>query len=282
VSSEPTCFCDPFAGLGDARLVSLRSSDGGLVLTIETTPSLAACPRCGSVAESKGRSRVELVDLPCFGWPTRTIWVTTGTEPGSGSCGLQGVPPERGRNRPAPVALKLEQSRPCRGSATHQISFQLRGPRRDVSQRLAATTIMNCLVATAAGREESLTSASKENVPDAVGLPEIFPLLAFSMRPLGRRPFTMDQCSAPTPPSACNEVEYEVPFVAFGSAGVTMTTFPTKSLLPAESPCARPRRRGRPGRQGRACPWGGRPRWRHLRHRPIHPSVRGRAQRCRP
>ncbi len=73
---ETTCFCDLFVGLPDVRLLDLRSADGSsLVMTIETAPAVVGCPTCGSIAESKGRDRVALVDLPCFGRPTRTVWV---------------------------------------------------------------------------------------------------------------------------------------------------------------------------------------------------------------
>lgn len=71
-----TCFCDLFAGFSDATLLSLRSQpDGSLVMRIETLPVVVGCPTCGSIAQSKGRSPVELIDLECFGRATRTVWV---------------------------------------------------------------------------------------------------------------------------------------------------------------------------------------------------------------
>jgi hypothetical protein len=76
VSKEPTCFCDLFAGLNDVNLLDLRSQgDGSLVMRFETKPRFVGCPACGSIARSKGRSPVELVDLECHGRATRTIWV---------------------------------------------------------------------------------------------------------------------------------------------------------------------------------------------------------------
>ena len=77
MSLEPTSCgdCLVFVGLDDVRLVSLESNEHGLVMTIETTNQLVGCPACGVVARSKGRDRVELVDLPNFGRPTRTIWL---------------------------------------------------------------------------------------------------------------------------------------------------------------------------------------------------------------
>jgi hypothetical protein len=61
VSSEITCFCDLFAGFTDVALLALRSQDdGSLVMRIETRPRIVGCPTCGSIAQSKGRSPVEL------------------------------------------------------------------------------------------------------------------------------------------------------------------------------------------------------------------------------
>ena len=41
---------------------------------VETRASRLGCPDCGVVARVKDRSRVELVDLPLFGRPTRLVW----------------------------------------------------------------------------------------------------------------------------------------------------------------------------------------------------------------
>jgi hypothetical protein len=76
VVRKTTCFCDLFAGFSDATLLGLRSQDdGSLVMRIETRARVIGCPTCGSIAQSKGRSSVELIDLECFGRATRTIWV---------------------------------------------------------------------------------------------------------------------------------------------------------------------------------------------------------------
>lgn len=77
MSSETTSCdgCRVFVGLDDTRLVSIEATGHGLVMTIETTATIVGCPTCGVIARSKGRDRVELVDLPNFGRPTRTIWL---------------------------------------------------------------------------------------------------------------------------------------------------------------------------------------------------------------
>ena len=67
--------CVQFVGLSEVAVVDLSIVDAGLVLTIETTRAVAGCPSCGVLARSKGRRAVRLVDLPCFGRPTTTIWL---------------------------------------------------------------------------------------------------------------------------------------------------------------------------------------------------------------
>lgn len=69
--AEPTCFCALFV----VCLPSRSRDDGTLVMRFKTKPTIPGCPKCGSVAESKGRSPVALIDLQCFGQPTTTIWV---------------------------------------------------------------------------------------------------------------------------------------------------------------------------------------------------------------
>ena len=74
--SEPTCFCELFVGFSDVQLLSLCSqNDGSLVMRFEMLATIVGCQSCGSIAVSKGRSPVALIDLPCFGRPTRSIWL---------------------------------------------------------------------------------------------------------------------------------------------------------------------------------------------------------------
>ena len=94
---KPTCFCDLFAGFSDVALLALRSQDdGSLVMRIETRPRVVGCPTCGSIAQSKGRSPVELIDLECFGRATRSIWVKSRTDHVLPDCSCStrsGLPP---------------------------------------------------------------------------------------------------------------------------------------------------------------------------------------------
>jgi ABC-type thiamin/hydroxymethylpyrimidine transport system permease subunit len=59
----------------------------------------------------------------------------------------------------------------------------------------------------------SLTLAVKVNVPFAVGVPEISPLPAVSVKPVGRLPMVIDQVYVGVPPVACSVCEYAVPSV---------------------------------------------------------------------
>lgn len=48
--------------------------EGEAVVHVETVASRVGCPSCGSVAKVKERPRVELIDLPVFGRPSRLCW----------------------------------------------------------------------------------------------------------------------------------------------------------------------------------------------------------------
>ena len=47
---------------------------GGAVIVIETAADREGCRDCGTVARSKDRHDVTLVDLPLFGRRARTVW----------------------------------------------------------------------------------------------------------------------------------------------------------------------------------------------------------------
>ncbi|MCB1028332.1 MAG: ISL3 family transposase, partial [Microthrixaceae bacterium] len=58
--------------------VIINAAEAGLTgpirIHVETTATTAFCAGCGSLAWSKDRPVVELVDLPCFGRPVRLVW----------------------------------------------------------------------------------------------------------------------------------------------------------------------------------------------------------------
>jgi hypothetical protein len=71
----------------------------------------------------------------------------------------------------------------------------------------AATVMLNaCAAVCAVGAVESVTFAVKLNVPAVVGVPEIVPLAAASVRPAGNAPELMLQLYGVVPPLAANVV----------------------------------------------------------------------------
>jgi hypothetical protein len=74
-----------------------------------------------------------------------------------------------------------------------------------------------------AGLLLSVTVAVKEEVPLAVGIPEMLPVGA-SVSPEGRLPDVIDHEYGAAPPVACNACEYVAPTVAELSAGVAMVS----------------------------------------------------------
>jgi len=73
-------MCEILVGLGDVNVLSVEGDDTSLVVSIETKATTTGCPDCGSVATSKGRRGVSLVDC-CQGlrtvmlhWLKRRWW----------------------------------------------------------------------------------------------------------------------------------------------------------------------------------------------------------------
>jgi hypothetical protein len=64
----------------------------------------------------------------------------------------------------------------------------------------------DCVAVCAVGAVESVTLAVKLNVPAVVGVPEIVPLAAASVRPAGSAPELMLQLYGVVPPLAANVV----------------------------------------------------------------------------
>ena len=71
--------------------------------------------------------------------------------------------------------------------------------------------MLNALVATCDGEEESLTWTVNEATPDCVGVPAIWPVAAVSVRPAGRDPLVTDQEYGVVPPVAAKEALYAAP-----------------------------------------------------------------------
>ena len=68
--------CDLLVGLDGLHVVRVDRDNGkALVVTLESGLEPVGCPTCGVIAHSHGRRVVELVDIPCFGRPTRIRWL---------------------------------------------------------------------------------------------------------------------------------------------------------------------------------------------------------------
>jgi transposase len=68
-------MCELLVGLPDVHILGVDDGvEGFLCIYIESSTERPGCAHCGVLAQMKDRSAVELVDLPCFGRPTRLIW----------------------------------------------------------------------------------------------------------------------------------------------------------------------------------------------------------------
>lgn len=66
--------CDLLVGLGGLHVLEVERGRDRLTVTVESTPTVMGCPRCGVVAVSQGRRDAHLVDAPSFGRPVRVVW----------------------------------------------------------------------------------------------------------------------------------------------------------------------------------------------------------------
>ena len=71
---DPTRMCALLVGLPDVRVLGVEDGDGPLRIHVEVPVGVMGCAQCGTRARVKERPVVELVDLPCFGRPTRLVW----------------------------------------------------------------------------------------------------------------------------------------------------------------------------------------------------------------
>jgi transposase len=75
VETNATRMCELLVGLPDVNVLAVEDrSDEPIVVHIEARRGPAWCRSCGVRARVKDRPRVELVDLPCFGRPSRLVW----------------------------------------------------------------------------------------------------------------------------------------------------------------------------------------------------------------
>ena len=72
---DPTRVCELLVGLGDVTVLGAVDDPGGVLrVHVETRSPRPTCVGCGGGVWVKDRRRVELVDLPAFGRPTRLVW----------------------------------------------------------------------------------------------------------------------------------------------------------------------------------------------------------------
>ncbi len=71
---DPTRMCELLVGLPDVTVMGVDDAAHRLVVHVESLVGQVWCTRCGVRAVVKDRPVVELVDLPCFGRPTRLAW----------------------------------------------------------------------------------------------------------------------------------------------------------------------------------------------------------------
>lgn len=75
METNATRICELLVGLGDVTVLGVDDRAGEpLRVHIETRLPRPGCVGCGTRAYVKDRRRVELVDLGCFGRPTRLVW----------------------------------------------------------------------------------------------------------------------------------------------------------------------------------------------------------------
>jgi len=89
-----------------------------------------------------------------------------------------------------------------------------------IASGAGATMMLSCFVADSAGVPESVTLTVNVEVPVAVGVPLIAPVLPFNESPAGRFPALVLHVRAPAPPVEVSVTEYATPTVAAANGEV--------------------------------------------------------------
>lgn len=66
--------CDLLVGLPGLHVVKVAEAGPGLVVTVESPPTLTGCPLCGVIAASHGRRDVSWATHPVSAAPVRVVW----------------------------------------------------------------------------------------------------------------------------------------------------------------------------------------------------------------
>lgn len=79
METNPTRMCELLVGLPELNVLGVEGvAARPLRVHIESRVEQAWCRSCGGRARVKDRAAVELVDLPCIGWPIRLVGLSTG------------------------------------------------------------------------------------------------------------------------------------------------------------------------------------------------------------
>jgi len=71
--TDPAKMCEVLVGLPNVGVLGVVD-DAVVEVHIEATTERPPCPDCGERVHLKDQRPVTLVDLPCFGRPTRLVW----------------------------------------------------------------------------------------------------------------------------------------------------------------------------------------------------------------
>lgn len=168
-SEDRSCSrCALFFGLDDVVLVGLERGDRGLVVTIETPTRPVGCPGCGVQARAKDRDAVTLVDLPCYGRPSTTIWLKRRFVCADSDCPTKSFTEREDRIAPTRSSLTTRAGR----WVTHQVGAHARSV-AEVAEDLGTSwhTVNDAVIAWG----EALLHADEERIGavEALGLDEV-------------------------------------------------------------------------------------------------------------
>ena len=91
-----------------------------------------------------------------------------------------------------------------------------------------------------AGDEASATVTVNADAVVAVGVPEMAPVCASSMRPGGSDPVVIDQVNGPVPPATVSVAEYNVPMAPTGSVAGVIASGEDSRIRPPTDPTPLP------------------------------------------
>jgi transposase len=83
---DATGMAEALLGLSEFRVLAVAEFPDELWISVETTADVVGCARCGVRALAHERRRVDIRDLPCFGRPTRLIWLKRRWRCADGDC----------------------------------------------------------------------------------------------------------------------------------------------------------------------------------------------------